>query len=69
MSNPRLRTAFGEVELRPASAPRGAAEGMRVFVLLPDLEELLGVPGFGLCDPILVRGAKPREGFISLLVH
>ena len=25
---------------------------MRVYVLLPDLDELLGVPGFGLRDPI-----------------
>ena len=55
MSNPLLRTAFGTVELRPVASPAGAPEDMRAYVLLPDLDELLGVPGFGLRDPILVR--------------
>jgi hypothetical protein len=55
MSNPFLRTPFGHVELRPAAPPPGA-EGMQTYVLLPDLDELLGVPGFGLRSPILVRG-------------
>ena len=27
---------------------------MQTYVLLPDLDELLGVPGFGLRDPIVV---------------
>jgi hypothetical protein len=54
MSNPHLRTLFGKIELRPAAAPAGAREGMQVFVLLPDLDELLGVPGFGLRDPIRI---------------
>ena len=54
MSNPQLRTLFGQVELRPVAAPPGA-EGMRTYVLLPDLDELLGVPGFGLRDPIVCR--------------
>ena len=58
MSKPLLRTPFGHVELRPVAPPLGA-EGMQTYVLLPDLDELLGVPGFGLRDPILVRG-KPR---------
>ena len=58
MSNPLLRTPFGHVELRPM-APSPGAEGGRTYVLLPDLDELLGVPGFGLRDPILVCG-KPR---------
>ena len=58
MSNPLLRTPFGQVELRPVAPPPGA-EGMQTYVLLPDLDDLLGVPGFGLRDPILVRG-KPR---------
>jgi hypothetical protein len=57
MSNPLLRTPFGYVELRPATPPPGA-EGMQTYVLLPDLDELLGVPGFGLRSPILV-GGKP----------
>jgi hypothetical protein len=63
MSNPLLRTAFGHVELRPVAPPPGA-EDMQTFVLLPDLDELLGVPGFGLRSPILVRG-KP----VTLSVH
>jgi len=55
MSNPFLRTPFGEVELRPVAPPSGD-EGVQTYVLLPDLDELLGVPGFGLRNPILVRG-------------
>jgi hypothetical protein len=55
MSNPLLRTPFGHVELRPAAPPPGA-EDMQTYVLLPDLDELLGVPGFGLRSAILVRG-------------
>ena len=58
MDNPQLRTPFGQVELRPVAAPQGAPEGMRVYVLLPDLDELLGVPGFGLHNPIRVRARK-----------
>lgn len=52
MSNPRLQTPFGEVELRPVAPPPGAPAGMRAYVLLPELDELLGVPGFGLRNPI-----------------
>jgi hypothetical protein len=50
MTNPSLRTPFGEIELRPARSEPGAT--MRVYTLLPDLDELVGVPGFGLADPI-----------------
>jgi hypothetical protein len=60
MSNPLLRTLFGQVELRPVAPPPGAPEGMQAYVLLPDLDELLGVPGFGLRDPILLRGRRPQ---------
>jgi hypothetical protein len=63
MSNPLLRTPFGHVELRPV-APTTGAEDVQTYVLLPDLDELLGVPGFGLRNPILVRG-KPQ----SLSLH
>jgi hypothetical protein len=62
MDNPQLRTPFGHVELRSVAAPEGALEGMRVYVLLPDLDELLGVPGFGLRDPIRIRGRKTAAG-------
>jgi hypothetical protein len=51
MSNPSLRTPFGEVELRPMPSVPGTPN-MRVYVLLPELDELLGVPGFGLAHPI-----------------
>ncbi len=54
MTNPVLRTPFGEVELRPTTPPPGAPDGMRVYVLLPELDELLGVPGFGLRNPIRI---------------
>ena len=62
MDNPQLRTPFGQVELRSVAAPQGAPEDMRVYVLLPDLDELLGVPGFGLRDPIRLRGHKSGVG-------
>jgi hypothetical protein len=61
MSNPLLRTPFGTVELRPVASPAGAPAAMRAYVLLPDLDELLGVPGFGLRDPILVRVSHERS--------
>ena len=39
-------------------------------MLLPDLDELLGVPGFGLRDPIVVgRKHKGLFGFLSLSFH
>jgi hypothetical protein len=68
MSNPLLRTLFGEVELRPIAAAQDAPEGTQTYVLLPDLDELLGVPGFGLRDPIVVR-AQSGLIFPSLLLH
>ncbi len=64
MSNPLLRTPFGQVELRPVASPPGA-EGMQTYVLLPDLDELLGVPGFGLRSPILLQ-RKPLAPSLSL---
>ena len=64
MSNPLLRTPFGHVELRPV-APPADAEGMQTYVLLPEFDELLGVPGFGLRDPIVVPDAAPRRDFWS----
>ena len=66
MSNPQLRTPFGQVELRPVAAPAGAPEGMRVYVLLPDLDELLGVPGFGLRDPI--RGPRAARLLVPAIL-
>ena len=69
MSNPQLRTPFGQVELQPVASPPGA-EGMQTYVLLPELDELLGVPGFGLRDPILVGSRrKGLFGLLSLSFH
>jgi hypothetical protein len=51
MTNPSLRTPFGEIELRPRPSAPGETQ---VYVLLPELDELLGVPGFGFANPILV---------------
>ena len=64
MSNPHLRTAFGDVELRPAATTQDC--GVRVYVLLPDLDELLGVPGFGLRDPIRVAVARRAPAAAAL---
>jgi len=64
MSNPHLRTAFGDVELRPAATTQDS--GVRVYVLLPDLDELLGVPGFGLRDPIRVAVARRAPAAAAL---
>jgi len=70
MSNPLLRTLFGEIELRPVAAPPGAPEGMLTFELLPDLDELLGVPGFGLRDPIVLRATeRDAISLLSFLLH
>ena len=69
MANPHLRTPFGQVELRPVAPPVGA-ERMQTYVLLPDLDELVGVPGFGLRDPIVAgRKNKGLFGFFSLSFH
>jgi hypothetical protein len=53
ITNPILRTLFGAIELRPVEPTPGTA---RAYVLLPELDELLGVPGFGLADPICLPG-------------
>ena len=69
MSNPHLRTPFGDVELQRVAPPAGA-EGMLTYVLLPELDELVRVPGFGLRDPILVeRKKRGLLGFLSLSFH
>ncbi len=49
-----------ELELRPVAAPTQADPGAYVYVLLPTLEELIGVPAFARCDPIRVQGIDGR---------
>ena len=53
------------------ASPTGPGEeGVKTFVLLPELDELLGVPGFGLRDPIVVgRKKKGLFGLLSLSFH
>jgi len=69
MGNPHLRTPFGQIELRPVT-PAPGAEVVQTYMLLPELDELLGVPGFGLRDPIVVgRKNKGRSGLSSLSFH
>lgn len=66
MSNPVLRTQFGAVELRPIAPPAGSPQGAQVYVLLPELDELLGVPGFGLRNPIRIpQKPAPARPFAS----
>ena len=56
----RARLISGLRAILPARGLITEAEGMRVYVLLPDLDELLGVPGFGLRNPILVRKTRAK---------
>jgi hypothetical protein len=47
-----------ELELRRIAAPAQASEGAAVYALLPTLEELLGAPGFGRRDPIMLPDGR-----------
>lgn len=69
MSKAVLRTQFGEVELRPVASPVGAPDGMQTYELMPDLDELLGIPGFGLHNPIVIPVARLDAVPASLLFH
>ena len=69
MSNPVLRTPFGTVELRPVASPAGSPQGARVYVLLPELDELLGVPGFGLRNPIRISQTPCRARLCAAAPH
>lgn len=53
-----------QLELRPVEAPAHASEGACVFMLLPTLDELLGLPGFGSGNQICLPGARrPVDGW------
>jgi hypothetical protein len=45
-------------ELRPVQAPAIASPGAQVYGLLPPVDHLLGVPGFGRKNAILLAGAR-----------
>jgi hypothetical protein len=50
--------------LRPVSTSGDAAAPVRTFILLPTLAELLGEPGFGHADPIVLPGyPRPLAGW------
>ena len=52
-----------DLELRPV-ASGSAAGGVRVFVLLPTLDALLGTPAFGQGIPISLPGSqRPADGW------
>jgi hypothetical protein len=62
MSFETTRKSALRLELRPAEDTRGP--DARIVVLLPSLEELLGEPGFGRHDPIVLPGcARPLDGW------
>lgn len=58
-----------ELEFRRIEAPEGASPDACVYTLLPRLDELLGVPGFGAQDPICLAGSpapfSPRSFFAA----
>jgi len=68
MANPHLRTPFGQVELRPIASPRGA-EGVQTYALLPDLDELLGIAGFGLREPIVIGLRRQQPCGMASSLH
>jgi hypothetical protein len=63
MSFETTRKSVLHLELQPVEAS-GEDAGMRVYVLLPTLEELLGEPTFGRRDPIFLPGhERPLDGW------
>jgi hypothetical protein len=42
---------------------------VQTYVLLPDLDELLGVPGFGLRNPIAIRPKRMAASGLPWTVH
>ncbi|MGE0750179.1 MAG: hypothetical protein AB7K64_06270 [Variibacter sp.] len=64
MNSPNRTKPFVELELRPVAAPACATPGAKVFMLLPTVDELLGVPAFGQPHPIVCPNAPlPASGW------
>jgi hypothetical protein len=58
------RKALLDLTLRPVGNSCGDPADLRVYVLLPSLDELLGRPGFGRRDPIFLPGhRRPLDGW------
>jgi hypothetical protein len=58
------RKALLDLTLRLVGNSCGDPADLRVYVLLPSLDELLGQPGFGRRDPIFLPGHKrPLDGW------
>jgi hypothetical protein len=54
-----------QLELRPVAAPKCATSGARVFMLLPELDVLVGRPGFGRIAPIEVPGTSTSDAWAA----
>jgi len=64
MTSEILRKSRPHLELRPVAPGRDEPAEMRVYVLVPSLEELLGAPDFGRRDPIFLPGhRRPLDGW------
>ena len=51
-------------ELRPVEAPAEMGPDARAYVLLPTLDEILGIPGFAARDAIVLPGTpRPLDGW------
>jgi hypothetical protein len=58
------RKALLDLTLCPVRTSGAGDDDVRVYVLLPTVDELLGRPGFGRRDPIFLPGhRRPLDGW------